>query len=266
MNTVDHNTFQDQINNYLGGTPDDVFTWFSGYRMRFFAARAWPPRSTTSGPTGSPATSRPASPVRHGQRQEIYGVPVDYYPWCVFYRKSVLAAKGYTIPADLDAFLALCKQDEDGRPDADRLRRQGRLAGDGHVRHPQPAPERLRLPRRPDGRRQREKWTDPKVTTVFQTWAKLVPFYTNGYAGLTWQQACDTLVRKTAGMYFLGLFLTGEVATVDKTAVADLDFFPWPSFGTTYDAEEALDAPIDILMMSAKSPTLPADMANAKAT
>src|SRR4029079_4378486 len=37
VNTVDHNTFQDQISPYLQGTPDDVFTWFAGYRMRFFA-------------------------------------------------------------------------------------------------------------------------------------------------------------------------------------------------------------------------------------
>src|SRR5229473_3481057 len=32
-----HGTFQDQISSYLQGTPDDVFTWFSGHRMRFFA-------------------------------------------------------------------------------------------------------------------------------------------------------------------------------------------------------------------------------------
>src|SRR4030081_2800206 len=37
LNTVDHNTFQDQISSYLQGTPDDVFSWFSGHRMRFFA-------------------------------------------------------------------------------------------------------------------------------------------------------------------------------------------------------------------------------------
>ena len=37
VNTVDHNTFQEQINNYLQGTPDDVFSWFAGYRMQFFA-------------------------------------------------------------------------------------------------------------------------------------------------------------------------------------------------------------------------------------
>ena len=39
VNTVDHNTFQENINNYLQGKPDDVFTWFAGYRMRFFAAQ-----------------------------------------------------------------------------------------------------------------------------------------------------------------------------------------------------------------------------------
>ncbi len=38
-NTVDHNTFQKQINSYLQGKPDDVFTWFAGYRMQFFAAK-----------------------------------------------------------------------------------------------------------------------------------------------------------------------------------------------------------------------------------
>jgi len=39
MNTVDHGTFQNQISAYLQGTPEDDFTWFSGYRMRFFASK-----------------------------------------------------------------------------------------------------------------------------------------------------------------------------------------------------------------------------------
>ena len=30
VNAVDHNTFQESINTYLQGTPDDVFTWFAG--------------------------------------------------------------------------------------------------------------------------------------------------------------------------------------------------------------------------------------------
>src|SRR5437879_13520468 len=39
VNTVDHGTFQNQINSYLQGTPEDVFTWFSGHRMRFCAKK-----------------------------------------------------------------------------------------------------------------------------------------------------------------------------------------------------------------------------------
>src|SRR5438309_2005957 len=39
INTVDHNTFQQNINRYLKGSPDDVFSWFAGNRMKFFAAQ-----------------------------------------------------------------------------------------------------------------------------------------------------------------------------------------------------------------------------------
>jgi multiple sugar transport system substrate-binding protein len=39
LNVVDHNTFQTNINSYLQGTPDNVFDWFSGYRMQFFAQK-----------------------------------------------------------------------------------------------------------------------------------------------------------------------------------------------------------------------------------
>jgi multiple sugar transport system substrate-binding protein len=33
VNTKDHNAVQEQINAHAQGTPDDVFTWFAGYRM-----------------------------------------------------------------------------------------------------------------------------------------------------------------------------------------------------------------------------------------
>jgi multiple sugar transport system substrate-binding protein len=262
MNTVDHGTFQDQINNYLGATPDDAFSWFSGYRMRFFADKGLATAIDDSwDKVKSNFTAGFANSVV-GNDKKVYGIPVDYYPWCVFYRKSLFSDKGYTVPATWDDLLTLCAKmktdgltpfafgDSDGWPamgtfDILNLRLNGY---DFHVGLMTGA----------------QKWTDPKVTTVFQTWAKLIPFYTDGYAGLTWQQACDTLVRKTAGLYFLGLFMTGEVATVDKTAVDDIDFFPFPFFKNAFDAEQALDAPIDIWMLSAKSPSLQADLASAK--
>src|SRR3954468_22992726 len=39
VNTTDHNTFQNNISNYLQGTPDSLATWFAGYRLQFFASQ-----------------------------------------------------------------------------------------------------------------------------------------------------------------------------------------------------------------------------------
>src|SRR5674476_1057583 len=39
VNTVPHNDFQNNINSYLQGSPDMAFTWFAGYRMRYYAAK-----------------------------------------------------------------------------------------------------------------------------------------------------------------------------------------------------------------------------------
>jgi multiple sugar transport system substrate-binding protein len=265
MNAVDHNTFQNQIGAYLQGTPEDDFTWFSGYRMRFFAAKGlataiddvW--TKVSSNFTGAFATSVT------GDDKKVYGIPVDYYPWAVFYRKSVFTAKGYTVPKTWDDLTALCTKmqtdglipiafgDKDGWPamgtfDILNLRLNGYdfhtqlLTGNG------------------------QKWTDPKVTAVFKKWAEIMPFHDKTYAGLTWQKAADTLVQKKSGMYLLGLFMTAEFAATGVAAdLADVDFFPFPSLGTQYDAENALDAPIDVWMVTAKSPTLQADLDVAKA-
>ncbi|MHB8458559.1 MAG: ABC transporter substrate-binding protein [Candidatus Limnocylindrales bacterium] len=264
MNTVDHGTFQNQITSYLGGTPEDDFTWFSGYRMRFFAAQGlttaiddvW--SKVSSNFTGAFATSVT------GNDSKVYGIPVDYYPWAVFYRKSVFSSKGYTIPATWTDLKTLCAKmksdglipiafgDKDGWPamgtfDILNLRVNGYQF---HV----------------DLMTGKQKWTDPKVTTVFQKWTEILPYQDTTFAGLTWQQAADTLVQKKSGMYLLGLFMTSEFqATGNPADLQDVDFFPFPTLGTQYDSEKALDAPIDIWMMSAKSPSLQADMDAAKA-
>ena len=63
-----------------------------------------------------------------------------------------LRRKGLHDPEDCDDFKTLATKIKADGLDPVRVRRQGRLARDGHVRHPQHAAERLRVPRRPDGR------------------------------------------------------------------------------------------------------------------
>jgi multiple sugar transport system substrate-binding protein len=111
-----------------------------------------------------------------------------------------------------------------------------------------------------------QKWTDPKVTAVFKKWSEITQYYSAGFKGLTWEQGADQLLRKQAGMYLLGLFVGDEFKASGTPAdLGQLDFFAFPDLGTSYDAEKALDAPIDVYMVTKKSPTLSNDLGQAKA-
>src|SRR2546423_13349660 len=84
INTVDHGTFQNQITSYLQGTPEDVFTWFSGHRMRFFASKGLATQIDDAwGAVKSNFTEGFAGSVK-GDDGHAYAVPTSYYPWAVF--------------------------------------------------------------------------------------------------------------------------------------------------------------------------------------
>src|SRR6202044_1124173 len=98
INTVDHNTFQNNISNYLQGTPDDLFTWFAGYRMRFFAKQGLATPIDDVWASIGANFSDAFKAASKGDDGHYYFVPLYNYPWAVFYRKSVWAAKGYQVP------------------------------------------------------------------------------------------------------------------------------------------------------------------------
>jgi multiple sugar transport system substrate-binding protein len=263
INTVDHGTFQNQINSYLQGTPEDTFTWFSGHRMRFFAQKGLAaPIDDVWNDVKSNFSEGFANSVK-GDDGHVYAVPTSYYPWALFYRKDVFQAGNYKIPTTWDGLKALCEQmkkdgltpiafaDKDGWPamgtfDILNLRLNGY---DFHTE--------LCVGK--------QKWTDPRVANVFKKWSELTPYYSPAFAGLTWQEAAQQLLRKKAGMYLLGLFVAEQFVAGGTADLDQLDFFPFPDMGTQYDAEKALDAPIDVYMMSKKSPSLNADQGQAKA-
>jgi multiple sugar transport system substrate-binding protein len=248
VNTVEHGKFQDTINAYLQGTPDDTFTWFAGFRMRFFAAQGLATDISDVWSTVGSNYSDAFKTASTGDDKKQYFIPFYNYPWVVIYRKSFFAEKKYTIPKTIDEFKALGDKmktdgliplafgDKDGWPamgtfDILNMRMNGY---DYHI----------------GLMAGKQKWTDAKTKAVFQKWAELLPYFDPQPLGKTWQEAAQNLIDKKAGMYFLGTF-AGEQAT-DKAVHDDLDFFPFPLLGTQYDAEAAIDAPIDGFMVSAK--------------
>jgi multiple sugar transport system substrate-binding protein len=242
VNTVDHNTFQEQINNYLQGTPDDVFTWFAGYRMQFFAQKGLATDISDVwekiGDNYSQAF-KDASTLDGKQ----YFIPFYNYPWAFFYKKSVWEKNGWEPPANLDDFKALCDKikakgmtpvafgDKDGWPamgtfDYINMRTNGYdfhkslMAGE-------------------------EAWDGPEVKQVFSTWAELLPYHAEGALGRTWQDAAQTL-NKDSAMYLLGMFVGQQF---EGQALEDLDFFPFPEINSEH-GQDAVEAPIDGYMMS----------------
>jgi multiple sugar transport system substrate-binding protein len=248
INTVDHNTFQEQINSYLQGRPDDVFTWFAGYRMQFFAAKGLATQIDDVWSGGLTAQMPPAMKAAStGLDGHQYFVPIYNYPWAVFYRKSVFKSKGYKVPTTWDQFIALCKQmksdgitpiafaDKDGWPamgtfDIINMRTNGY---DFHVRL----------------MAGKESWDSAKVRAVFTHWTELLPYYSQGALGLTWQEAAQQVVSKQAGMYLLGSFVGQQFTSAEDHA--DLDFFAYPSINPKW-GQDSLDAPIDGFMLSRK--------------
>ena len=253
VNTVDHNTFQEQINTYLQGKPDDVFAWFAGYRMRFFASKGlagdisdvW-----TGLPAGELADSFKGASTGDDGKQ--YFVPFYLYPWAVFYRKSLFAEKGYTVPTKWDDFKALCeKMKTDGlTPIAfgakDSWTPMGtfdylnmRLNGyDFHI----------------SLMAGKESWEDPKVKTVFEKWAEILPYHQDASLGRTWQEAAKAVRDKKAGMYVLGMFVGQQFQDAGGAIgddYKDLDFFAFPEMDPAH-GQDSVEAPIDGFMMAAK--------------
>ncbi|NNN31544.1 carbohydrate ABC transporter substrate-binding protein [Streptomyces sp. S3(2020)] len=248
VNTKDSNTFQEQINAYLQGTPDDVFTWFAGYRMQFFAAKGLATPIDDVWKTIGGNFPEAMHKLSKGEDGKYYFVPLYTYPWALFYRKSVFQQYGYEVPTTWDQLVALCKQmekdklvpiafgDKDAWPalgtfDQINFRQNGY---DFHV----------------DLMAGKAAWTDAKVRKVFDLWTEILPYHQEGATGRTWQDAAQTLASKKAGMYLLGTFVAQQFT--DKAALEDLDFFAFPEIDPAY-GQDTVEAPTDGFMLS-KSP------------
>src|SRR5665213_2509541 len=244
INTVSHNDFQNNINTYLQGSPDDAFTWFAGYRMRYYAAKglAAPIDDVWDKIGGSFSAGLKAAST--GDDGHQYFVPNYNYPWGFFYRKSLWADKGYEVPTKFDDLVTLCKQmqkdgiipiafaDKDAWPacgtfDYINMRLNGYKFHLDLCAH-------------------KESWDQPKVQKIFDTWKELLPYQDPSALGATWQDAAGTLAAKKSGMYLLGSFVTQQFT--DPTVLADIDFFAFPEIAV--EGQDAVEAPIDGLMLS----------------
>jgi len=257
INTVDHNTYQENFNTYIQ-QPDDVMAWFAGYRMRAFANRGVV--GDISDVWGNlDGMSEGFKSAASGLDGKQYFVPLYYYPWAIHYRKSVFEENGYEVPETWEEMLALAEQME-----ADGITPFA-AANDGGW--PQMGMfDMLNL--RINGydfhvalMGGQESWDDPRVAAVFEAWEELLPYYQPDVNGRTWQEAATALGNGEAGMYLLGTFVVDNFdPETQSDIIEDIDFFAFPEINPEH-GRDAVEAPIDGFMMAAN----PANEAGAKA-
>ena len=257
INTIDHNTYQENFNTYIQ-QPDDVVSWFAGYRMRAFASKGvlGDISDVWAGLDGMSTGFKSASSGLDGKQ---YFVPFYFYPWAVQYRKSLFADNGYSIPTTWDEFKALC----------DTMTADGVTplcaANDG--RWPQMGMFDM-INMRVNGYDYHvslmggnEDWESAEVKNVFATWEEILPYYQPDPNGRTWEDAASALGDKSAGMYLLGTFITSSFdSETQADIIDDIDFFLFPEINPTH-GQDAIEAPIDGFMMAAD----PANEEGAKA-
>lgn len=249
ITVTDHNTFQEKISNYLQGSPDDVFTWFAGYRMRYYAAKGLAGDVSDVWQKIGSNFSDGFKKASTGDDGKQYFVPLLNYPWGFFYRKSVWQSAGWEVPKTFDDLISVAKKmkakglipvayaDKDGWP-ADGTFDYLNMRINGYKFHI-------------DLCAHKEAWNSPQVKEVFDTWKRLREYQDPSALGLTWQQGADKLGKKKAGMYLLGSFVTQQFT--DKAVLDDIGFFPFPE--VKVEGTEAIEAPIDGFMLSKRGAT-----------
>lgn len=255
ISTIDHNTFQINLANYLNANnPPDLLTWFAGNRVRFFAGKGL--LADVSDAFGQVPGYTPVLKNLASLNGKQYIMPITYYWWAVFYRKDTWTKYGYQAPTDWQGFLNLCQQmQKDGLTpiafaDADGWPAGGwfdfinmRLNGyDFHIRL----------------MAGQESFQDPKVKQVFDTWREVLPYCTKNATAYKWQDQVTPLVQGKAGMYMLGAFLVQATPDLKQD---DFDFFPFPTIDASVPM--ATEAPTDgwIISSRAANPSLAKDFA-----
>jgi multiple sugar transport system substrate-binding protein len=172
-----------------------------------------------------------------------YFIPFDYYPWAIFYRKSLWQKNGYQVPKTLDDLVRLSKQmQKDGLEPLGFADKQGwpamgtfdilNMRLNGYDFH-----KSLMAGK--------EAWTDAKVKKVFDTWRGLLPYHQSNALGRDWEESAQGIQQKKVGMMMIGMFIGQQMTD----QLDDLDFFPYPEVDPQW-GQDSLDAPTDGFMMS----------------
>ena len=182
-----------------------------------------------------------------------YAVPISYYQWGFFYRKSLFASLNLRPPQTWQDFLEVCAT----------LKRSGVTPITIGAQYKWPTAawfDYLNLRINGLGFHQellkgQIPFSDPRVIRVFEHWKSLLDqgYFVDRYNGWNWQQAMPFMYHKLAGMTLIGNFFAGTLPPILRD---DFGFFPFPQIDANVARYE--EAPLDLFMIPSYAKQNPA--------
>jgi multiple sugar transport system substrate-binding protein/raffinose/stachyose/melibiose transport system substrate-binding protein len=250
LNTTDHEGFKSAVRLWLASdNPPDVVTWFAGNRAMFFIDKGlimditdvWEEAGLFEKfPKGFQSIS-----FKDGK---AYFLPDTYYWWAVYYRKSIFEQYNLSEPKTWDELLKVCATLKENGVTPFTIGTKYRWTAAAWFDYMN---MRVNGPEFHMGLMLgTEKYTDPKMKKVFETWRQLLDngYFIDNAASYTWQEAMPFMVRGEAAMYLMGQFI---LDSVPDDIEDDVDFFQFPIIDPSVPVGE--DAPTDGYMIPAKA-------------
>jgi len=177
-------------------------------------------------------------------KNSVYGIPISYYQWGMYYRKSLFDRLNITPPKTWSEFLNVCKtlQQNNITPITIGNKYQWPSAAwfdylnlriNGLAFHSQLL-------------RGEVLFTDPKVRSVFTHWKELLEagYFVEHSNVWKWDEAMPFMYHRLAGMTLIGNFFSGRMPELLKD---DFGFFRFPIINPNIPVFE--EAPLDIFMV-----------------
>jgi multiple sugar transport system substrate-binding protein len=243
-NATESNAFQNNLSQYLQGTPDDAFQWMAGFRMQFFAEQGLLEDISDVWKDIEDQYDNSYKIASTGLDGKQYFVPQSWYPWGLHYRKSMVKDLGLD-PENIGNFDDMIKM-------FDAMKKKGLVgfaAGDKGGWEAMGTFDIINA--RLNGYQfhvdllaGREKWTDQRVIDVFKKWEELLPYTNKNVLDLEWDGAMQLLLQKKAGTTLMGSWFGGNFKEKSQEDYDDLWIVPFPEINPEHGVD-TIDAPID---------------------
>ena len=223
----------------------DVMYWFAGERLNWYIRHGWImpiSKAWEKNNWRERITQAAETTVTYYNNQ--YALPIHYYNWGIYYKKSVFKKYQLNVPKNWQEFLKLCNKLIENGITPISLGSQEKWPVAGWFDY---------LDLRLNGLQFHQQLTqgnvsyeDIRVRNVFTHLQMLQQrhYFLANHSTLTMKEALPYLYRDLAAMMLMGNFWTTEIPHYMKE---DFDVFPFPTINSEIDNAE--EAPTDVLFI-----------------